>query len=93
MSILHLVRSSAFNSNNLASAIKTALPNDAFILLDDGCYCLHHHLLTEDILTQYSFSAINTQLSARAISPHSQVTVISDLVELSFAHEKVITWQ
>ena len=95
MSILHLVRTSAFGSENLKSALNTATENDAFILLDDGCYCVHHPLLNNDVLARYAFSVIDEHIEARAITRPASIQVISvdTLIELTFTHSKVMTWQ
>lgn len=95
MSILHLVRTSAFGSDNLKNALNTVTENDAFILLDDGCYCVHHPLLNDVVLTRYAFSIIGEHIEARAITPPASIKVISvdTLIELSFTYTKVMTWQ
>lgn len=97
MSTLHLIRTSAFASHELSTALKTALINDAIVLIDDGCYNVNHALISEYInhTTPLSFYAIDEHCQARAISLNNQIKAISmaQLVELSFSHNKVLTWQ
>lgn len=44
MTTLHIVRQSAFNSNDFAQCLQILGNNDVIVFIDDGCYNLHHHL-------------------------------------------------
>lgn len=96
MSTLHLIRTCAYHSNELSSALQTALANDAIVLIDDGCYNLNHHLTdgSKSVLP-LNFYAIDEHCQARAIANNKQIKMISmsQLVELTIEHNKVLTWQ
>jgi len=44
MTTLHIVRQSAFNTNDFAQCLQILGNNDVIVFIDDGCYNLHHHL-------------------------------------------------
>jgi tRNA 2-thiouridine synthesizing protein B len=66
--------------------------------MDDGCYNLKHSLLeslikrVDDLI---NINIIAMHAKARALGLITAVSAIemSDLVELTFKHDKVITWQ
>ncbi len=45
MSTLHLVRKSAFTTNDFAQCLSVLDHQDAIVLMDDGCYNLNHSLM------------------------------------------------
>jgi len=66
--------------------------------MDDGCYNLKHSLLDSLIKRvdgTLSINVITSHAQARAIDILAAVQHIemSDVVELTFNHTKVITWQ
>lgn len=99
MSTLHLVRTSDFTSSHFASALQVINTNDALVLLDDGCYNIKHSLIHSDIIKQLMAKqqcyVVNEHCQARAItiSTTLQAIPLSQLVELSFQYNKVMTWQ
>jgi tRNA 2-thiouridine synthesizing protein B len=72
--------------------------HDAIVLMDDGCYNLKHSLL-ESLINRVdgliNINVIATHAKARALGLIAAVNAIemSDVVELTFKHDKVITWQ
>jgi tRNA 2-thiouridine synthesizing protein B len=98
MSSLHLVRQSAFATNDFAQCLSVLDHQDAIILMDDGCYNLKHALMdslikrVDDTITIH---VIASHAKARAIESMATVKHIemTDVVELTFNHSKVITWQ
>lgn len=98
MSTLHLVRKSAFTTNDFAQCLSVLDEKDTIVLMDDGCYNLKHPLLDSLIKRADSTISINVianHAQARAIETHAAVKHIEmpDVVELTFTHNKVITWQ
>jgi tRNA 2-thiouridine synthesizing protein B len=98
MSTLHLVRQSAFTTNDFAQCLSVLAHQDAVVLMDDGCYNLKHSLM--DSLFKRADSTININVitshaQARAIETMATINHIemADVVELTFNHNKVITWQ
>jgi tRNA 2-thiouridine synthesizing protein B len=98
MSTLHLVRQSAFATNDFAQCLSVLDHQDSIVLMDDGCYNLKHSLmdsLIKRVDGTLSINVITSHAQARAIdiSAAVQHIEISDVVELTFNHTKVITWQ
>jgi len=97
MSILHLVRSSAFQRTDFSQCIEVLSAGDHLVLLDDACYNLHHPLLTQaqEKLSLEKIAVVASHAKARAIDLPQTVTGISmtDLVQLTFNTDSVVTWQ
>ncbi|TPH12775.1 sulfurtransferase complex subunit TusB [Litorilituus lipolyticus] len=97
MTTLHLVRQSAFNSQELFQCSQIILPADILVLIDDGCYNLNHTLLTniKNIISVKNIKVIQHHVSARGLNVPEFIEVISmnELVNLTFDTENVITWQ
>lgn len=98
MSTLHLVRKSAFTTNDFAQCLSVLDQQDAIVLMDDGCYNLKHPLMDSLIKRANSTVSINVianHAKARAVETLTAVNKIqmNDVVELTFNHQKVITWQ
>lgn len=97
MALLHLVRQSAFNSSDLAQCLMLATPKDTIVLLDDGCYNVSHPLIKKVLndIPEITIEIIQNHAQARAIEITEPIKAIAmeNLVELTFTHEKVITWQ
>ena len=98
MSTLHLVRQSAFATNDFAQCISVLALQDCIILMDDGCYNLKHALmdsLIKRVGSTITIHVIASHAKARAIETiryHKHIEM-KDVVELTFTHNKVITWQ
>ncbi|MBU2892549.1 sulfurtransferase complex subunit TusB [Colwellia sp. D2M02] len=97
MSILHLIRSSAFHRSDFEQCLSIAQSNDTIIFCDDGCYNLSHPLTT-NLLAQenkLTIKVLQDHAQARAIIAPQTIEGITmeDLVSLTFTHDKVITWQ
>ena len=102
MTTLHIVRQSAFNSNDFAQCLYVLGNNDVIVFIDDGCYNLQHSLINS-IDSDTLFSNKNIQLKvieqhamARAIAINEAVFTkinMNDLVSLTFENNRVITWQ
>jgi tRNA 2-thiouridine synthesizing protein B len=109
MATLHIVRQSAFNTNDYSQCLQVVGDNDVIVFIDDGCYNLHHHLTNNLIdnlknnLTDNIENPINIKLNviaqhanARAIKINEAVFTqleMADLVSLTFENDRVITWQ
>lgn len=94
MNTLHIIRSSAFSSNDLQQALSLASENDRIVLTDDGVYNLNHPLLNKH--TPHTIYCVEQHLIARGINDNlAAATLISmaQLVELTLTHKPVITWQ
>lgn len=98
MSTLHLVRQSAFATNDFAQCLSVLDHQDAIVLMDDGCYNLKHSLmdsLIKRVDGTININVIASHAQARAIETLTEINHIdmNDVVELTFNHKKVITWQ
>ena len=98
MSTLHLVRQSAFSSTDFQQCLSVLGQLDSIVLMDDGCYNLKHTLMTSLLKragNKININVISTHAQARAIETIATVSYIdmADVVELTFNHNKVITWQ
>jgi len=97
MTTLHIVRQSAFNTNDYAQCLQVLSDNDVIVFIDDGCYNLHHHL-TNSINSKISIKlkVIGQHANARAIKINEAIFTkieMTDLVSLTFENDRVITWQ
>ena len=99
MSILHLVRRSAFETQDLAQCLLNITVEDKVILMDDGCYNLHHPLI-EQVKALCSVDIIGIHAQARAVSlmaveKNSTLGIISidELTELMINFDATCTWQ
>jgi tRNA 2-thiouridine synthesizing protein B len=97
MTMLHIIRSSAYSGNTLELCLSTIAPDDDILLMDDGCYNLTHPLLHKAIekLTQGTIFYLADHTNARAITPsYSKLTAIdvNHTPELIFKHENAINW-
>lgn len=102
MSTLHIVRQSAFLTSDFAQCLSVISQHDALVLIDDGCYNLNHTLLKpllQDSIAQSNatptINVINSHAHARALKTPESVNLIemAEFVELTFIHQRVITWQ
>jgi len=97
MTTLHIVRQSAFNTNDLAQCMQVLGNNDVIAFIDDGCYNLQHNLINSiERDKNIRLTAIEQHASARAIAINEEVCskiTMNDLVSLTFENDRVITWQ
>jgi len=102
MTILHLIRSSAFSSNDFEQCIINIEQNDDIVLLDDGCYNLKHPLMAQLLVQQPTIKiyVINNHVQARALNTDKLMSnerfksiTMSELVPLTFSNNSVVTWQ
>jgi tRNA 2-thiouridine synthesizing protein B len=66
--------------------------------MDDGCYNLKHSLLESlikrvDDLININIIAMHAKARALGLIAAVNAIEMSDVVELTFKHDKVITWQ
>jgi tRNA 2-thiouridine synthesizing protein B len=98
MSMLHLIRTSAFQTNDFEQCLNVAQTGDTVVLLDDGCYNLSHKLW-QQALTKISLSAlyiIEAHAQARAITINKEkinTLTLAALMTLICETEKSVTWQ
>lgn len=97
MPTLHIVRQSAFNTDDFAQCLQVLRSNDVIVFIDDGCYNLHHKLIsTIDTEDDIQLNVIGKHAQARAITIDESLYTIIDmnnLVELTLTTNRVITWQ
>lgn len=102
MATLHIVRQSAFNSNDFFQCLQVICNDDVIVFIDDGCYNLTHNLINSiESSTLFSNQSIQLKVieqhaKARAIAINEKVfakITMSDLVSLTFKNDRVITWQ
>jgi len=97
MTTLHIVRQSAFSTNDFYQCVQVLGKNDVIVFVDDGCYNLQHNLIDSIDINKYiQLKVIKQHANARAIIINEEIfTQISmaDLVSLSFENDRVITWQ
>lgn len=97
MTTLHLVRQSAYNSNDFAQCLHVLGNNDVIVFIDDGCYNLTHNLLNSiDSNKNIQLKVITQHAKARAIIINEALftkITMTDLVSLTFENNRVITWQ
>jgi tRNA 2-thiouridine synthesizing protein B len=97
MPTLHIIRQSAFNSDDFAQCLQVLRNKDVIVFIDDGCYNLHHTLInTIDTKADIQLNVMGKHAQARAITiDESLYTVIdmNNLVELTLTTGRVITWQ
>jgi sulfur relay protein TusB/DsrH len=91
MSMLHLVRTSAFQTSDFEQCLDVIQANDTIVLLDDGCYNLSH-----DLWQQPALYIVEAHAQARAITiDKEKINTLSldALMTLICATEKSVTWQ
>jgi len=97
MPTLHIVRQSAFNSDELAQCLQVLRNNDVIVFIDDGCYNVHHKLMnTIDSEAGIQLKVMGKHAQARAIKVNKALYTVIDmnnLVELTLTTSRVITWQ
>jgi len=97
MTTLHIVRKSAFSSNDLAQCLALATKADTIVLLDDACYNVNHPLIAKTLNEQpeLAINIMQTHAQARAVNIMNPIKAIlmEDLIKLTFTHKQVITWQ
>ncbi|MBA6251701.1 MULTISPECIES: sulfurtransferase complex subunit TusB [unclassified Colwellia] len=98
MSMLHLVRTSAFQTSDFEQCLDVIQANDTIVLLDDGCYNLSHDLW-QQALSKIALPAlyiVEAHAQARAITiDKEKINTLSldALMTLICATEKSVTWQ
>lgn len=97
MTTLHIVRQSAFTTNDFYQCIQTLGDEDNIVFTDDGCYNLQHNLLnTIDSNKNIHLMVISPHAQARAITINEALCTkitMADLVSQTFKNDRVITWQ
>lgn len=97
MSVLHLIRTSNFATNDLSLCLNHLSADDSLILLDDGCYNLHHPLLNSAVekITRSNIYMLGQHASARGLKLDQDIELISmaEVVQLVLSNQTVITWQ
>jgi len=98
MSMLHLVRTSAFQTTDFEQCLNVIQASDTIVLLDDGCYNVNHDLW-QIALSKITLSAlyiIEAHALARAITIDKQninTLSLDALMTLICETEKSVTWQ
>jgi tRNA 2-thiouridine synthesizing protein B len=97
MPTLHIIRQSAFNSDDFAQCLQVLCSNDVIVLIDDGCYNLHHSLIsTISSKADITLNVMAPHAKARAITINESLynaINMNNLVELTLTTDRVITWQ
>ena len=98
MSMLHLVRTSAFQANDFEQCLNVVQPSDTIVLLDDGCYNLSHDLWQQALNNKAlpSLYIIEAHGQARSVNiDNNKVNLLSldSLMTLICETDKSVTWQ
>lgn len=98
MSILHIQRTSAFESNDFTQCVATILSDDALVFIDDGCYNINHPLFInlKEQNKRVKILHVQEHAQARGIEPlasQSSPITMEQLVALTFTYDSSITWQ
>jgi tRNA 2-thiouridine synthesizing protein B len=98
MSMLHLVRTSAFQANDFEQCLNVVQPSDTIVLLDDGCYNLSHDLWQQALnkIALPSLYIIEAHAQARSVNiDNNKVNLLSldSLMTLICETDKSVTWQ
>jgi len=97
MATLHLIRQSAFDTNDFEQCLDITCVNDKVVLLDDACYNVRHPILDIDSTSfpTKELFIIESHAKARGLSVPENITAISmhRLVQLTFELDTVVTWQ
>ena len=96
--MLHLVRTSAFQTNDFQQCLNVLQSTDTIVLLDDGCYNLSHDLWQEasNKIALTALYIIEAHAQARAITiDKNKINSLSldALMTLICKTEKSVTWQ
>ncbi|WP_206485738.1 sulfurtransferase complex subunit TusB [Thalassotalea sp. G2M2-11] len=91
---LHILRSSPFADKQADLMVNYMSVNDSVVLIDDGCYLLHHHNLKKLLEKHTQLYAIESHVDARALESNQAVSLISlaTLNALVFSHHNSVTW-
>ncbi len=95
MNTLHIVRQSAFATNDFTQCIQVLNAADLIVFTDDGCYNLTHQSIKQ-VSEQVKLMVITEHVNARAIDivgTKATAITMNDLVALTFQTDRVITWQ
>ncbi|GLX80411.1 hypothetical protein tinsulaeT_37510 [Thalassotalea insulae] len=92
---IHLLRSSPFAVQQASLMLTLLTPDDAIVLLDDGCYLNNHQLLADILAVTSNVYAITPHMTARALIAHASIKKIhlAQLTELIFTYSNSVTWQ
>jgi len=97
MATLHIVRQSAFNTDDFSQCLQVLGNNDVIVFIDDGCYNLQHNLIQSiDSNKNIQLNVIEQHAKARAIAVNEEALTkitMNNLVSLTFENDRVITWQ
>lgn len=97
MTTLHIVRQSAFNTNDFSQCLQVLGKKDVIVFIDDGCYNLQHNLINSiDGTKNIQLKVIKQHANARAIIINEEIftkITMTELVSLTFENDRVITWQ
>ena len=102
MTILHLIRSSAFSNNDLEQCIHNIEDSDSVVLLDDGCYNINHPLMNklQEKISMINLYILRKHAQARGINIDDFTSkdvfnsiTMEELVGMTFSNDSVVTWQ
>jgi len=87
------VRTSAYQTDDLAQCLDVCSAEDTIVLLDDGCYNLNYPLLANVSRERLFIIIEHCQARAVAFEKNNQAIALAQLTPLFFSHNSVITWQ
>lgn len=92
---LHLLRQSPFIKNDIELCRTNLSPEDAIVLIDDGCYTLHHQIMKDLQLACNNIYIIEQHAIARGfnLKVDIQGINITQLNKLIFEYDNSVTWQ
>lgn len=97
MATLHIVRQSAFSTNDFFQCTQILDSHDCVVFMDDGCYNLQHDLInTINSDEHITLMIMSAHAQARAVTVNEEICShisMAELVTLTFEKDRVITWQ
>jgi len=93
MTTLHIIRQSAYTTDDFQQCIQVLKQDDSVVFIDDGCYNVNHPAFLNIKKHGFSFYILNKHAEARAITCELSKIDMTSLVNLTFENDTVITWQ
>lgn len=95
MALLHLLRHSAFSTNEIENCLQNIKASDSIVLMDDACYNVNHQFFKILLKAcKKPVYVIDKHINARGlvIPEGAQLISMKQLTQLVFEHNSVITW-
>ncbi len=93
MTTLHIVRQSAYITNDFQQCVQVLKQGDSIVLIDDGCYNVNHSIFFKLNNHDISLYILKKHAQARSITYDITEIDMASLVNFTFENDTVITWQ